>query len=344
MIKALVTASGGDIGQGIIKSLRLSDEKIKIIGAEITADNCGLFMADRGYILEPVLKNEKKYLEQLVAVCNKEKIDIVFVCFEAEQMVIANAIDMLNKKTKAYFVVQPKRVLDICREDKALTYTFLSKYGIRVPETYTTKKMASTLIKKYGWPIILKPRQSRGSKDMHHVHTQRELDAAWDTVNKPLIQEYINNGQDDEYTVGVFLNKDSKALGTIVMLRKLKLGMTWYAIANRYRDIEEVAIKSAESVGAIGPCNVQIRRDRHNKPCVIEINARISSSTVFRARLGFNEALASVDYFLKDKIPKLNYKPAIVMRTFNELVIPLDKYRKIKSKNIIDANKKHETD
>ena len=98
MIKALVTACGGDIGQGVIKSLRMSGEKIRVIGTEITADNCGLFMADKGYILEPVLKNEKRYLKQLVAICNEERVDIVFVCFEAEQSAIASAINILNKK------------------------------------------------------------------------------------------------------------------------------------------------------------------------------------------------------------------------------------------------------
>src|SRR3989344_2461506 len=277
MIKALVTACGGDIGQGVIKSLRMSGEKIRVIGTEITADNCGLFMADKGYILEPVLKNEKRYLKQLVAICNEERVDIVFVCFEAEQSAIASAINILNKKTGAYFVVQSKNTLDICQEDK------------------------------------------------------------------PLIQEYINNGQDDEYTVGVFLNKDSEALGAIAMLRKLKLGMTWHAIVNHYPDIEEIAGKTAESVGAIGPCNVQIRRDRNNKPCVIEINARISSTTVFREKLGFNEALASIDYFLKGKIPKLSHRPAVIMRTFGEYIVPLDKYLKIKSKNITNANEKYET-
>ncbi|OGN00903.1 MAG: hypothetical protein A3B91_01280 [Candidatus Yanofskybacteria bacterium RIFCSPHIGHO2_02_FULL_41_29] len=343
MIKALVTACGGDIGQGVIKSLRMSGEKIRVIGTEITADNCGLFMADKGYILEPVLKNEKRYLKQLVAICNEERVDIVFVCFEAEQSAIASAINILNKKTGAYFVVQSKKTLDICQEDKSLTYAFLSKRGIRVPETYTTKKMAEILIKKYGWPIILKPRQSSGSRDVHIIRTRKELDILWDKIDKPLIQEYINNGQDDEYTVGVFLNKDSEALGAIAMLRKLKLGMTWHAIVNHYPDIEEIAGKTAESVGAIGPCNIQIRRDRNNKPCVIEINARISSTTVFRAKLGFNEALASIDYFLKGKIPKLSHRPAVIMRTFGEYIVPLDKYLKIKSKNITNANEKYET-
>ena len=85
----------------------------------------------------------------------------------------------------------------------------------------------------------------------------------------------------------LFLNKNSKALGTISMLRQLRFGLTFHAIVDDFPDITDVAIKAAESVGAIGPCNVQLRRNNKNEPCVIEINARISSTTAFRTHFGY---------------------------------------------------------
>lgn len=334
-INILVTASSGDIGQGVIKSLRMSRQNMRIIAADINAESCGLFLADRGYIVKPVLKSKEKFIKDLITICNKEKIDIVFSCFEAEQITIAQNIKKLKENTKAYFVVQPKKVLDICSRDKLVTYEFLSKKNIKVPETYTTKDGASKLIKKYGWPLVLKPRHGSGSKYFYIVKNKKELDKEWPNVPNPIIQEYIDNGKDEEYTVGVFLTKDSLALGAITMLRKLKFGMTWHAAVRHQKDMADTARKAAESVGAIGPCNVQLRRDRHSKPCVIEINARISSTTAFRAKLGFNEVLSSIDYFLKNKQPSLNYKNGFVMRLFGEHIVSLQQYAKLKKQGRI---------
>ncbi|MEK7116771.1 MAG: ATP-grasp domain-containing protein [Patescibacteria group bacterium] len=334
-INILVTASSGDIGQGVIKSLRMFGRKMRIIATDINAESCGLFLADKGYIIEPVLGDEKKFLKDIITICNKEKIDIVFSCFEAEQIVIAKNVERLKASTKAYFVVQPEKVLDICNQDKLATYRFLSKNNIRVPETYTTKNGADKLIKKYGWPLVLKPRHGSGSKDFYIIKNKKELDKKWPNVSNPIIQEYIDNGKDEEYTVGVFLTKDSRALGAITMLRKLKFGMTWHAIANHQKDMADVAKKTAESVGAIGPCNVQLRRDKNHQPCVIEINARISSTTIFRAMLGFNEALAAIDYFLENKRPALDYKDGFIMRLFGEHIVPQLRYAKLKKQGRI---------
>lgn len=329
-INVLVTASGGDIGQGVIKSLRMGGNKINIIATDINIENAGLFLADKGYIVTSVLENKNIFLSDLIRLCNSEKIDIVFSCYEQEQIVISENIDRLITETKAYFVVQSKKVWDICGKDKLNTYRFLTKKKIRVPETYSEKIDAAKLVKKYGWPIILKPRQGCGSKNLYVISNKSELNEVWPKVTNPIIQEYINNRQDEEYTVGVFLSKNSKALGAITMLRKLRFGMTWHAVVNHQKDMADVAKKTAESVGAIGPCNVQLRRDSNGKPCVIEINARISSTTIFRAKLGFNEALSSIDYFIYNKYPRLDYKDSFIVRLFDECIIPMESYTELK--------------
>ena len=111
--------------------------------------------------------------------------------------------------------------------------------------------------------------------------------------------------------------------------------MTWHAIIDDYPDVTKTAIQAAEAVGAIGPTNVQLRRDKNNKPVVIEINSRISSTAIFRAKLGFNEAEASLDYFFKQKRPSLTYRKATAMRIWDELVVPTEKYYELKKRGQI---------
>lgn len=328
MINVLITAVGGDIGQGFLKSLRLSFRRLNIIGTDINPNTAGIFMCDKGYIVPPA-KNKSKYLQQIIDICQKEKIDIVFSCHEEEQYVLASNIAKVSKNTKAYVVVPPIEVVSLC-QDKLQTYRFLSKKNIRTPKTEATRKGAERLIKKYGFPIVLKSRIGSGSKDFHIVKNKKEFNRFWQEISKPIAQKYIVGTSEEEYTVGIFLDRQAKTLGAITMLRQLRFGLTSHAVVDNYPDVTKLAIKTAETIKAVGPCNIQLRRDSKGQPCVIEINPRISSTTAFRALLGFNEARAAIDYFLKNKQPNLKFKKGVCIKAWDELIIPTRHYKKLK--------------
>jgi len=339
MINVLITAVGDDIGRGLLKSLRLSLYKLNIIGTDINPETAGIFMCDKGYIVPPA-QNKIQYLKRIINICKKEKIDIIFSCHEKEQQVFAANIPVLSKSIKAYVVVPPIEVVSLC-QDKLRTYKFLSQKDIRVPETVATKKGAEELIEKYDFPLVLKSRTGSGSRYFHVVKNEKEFNKFWYEIPEPIAQEYIISAPEEEYTVGIFLDKKAKALGAITMLRKLCYGLTSYAIADDYPEITKLAITAAESVGAIGPCNVQLRRDGKDSPCVIEINPRISSTTAFRAMLGFNEGRAAVDYFLKNKKPDLKFKKGVCIKTWGEIVVPVESSKKLKETGKIN-NKTYE--
>jgi len=335
MINVLITAVGGDIGQGVLKALKLSPYDLSIVGTDVDTHAPGLFLCDRGYIVPATCKQEDEYINKIIQLCQKENIDIVFSCHEAEQYVIASNIDKFKSETNTFFVVQPLEVLSITA-DKSKVYPYLSKNNIRVPETQYTKEGIKELINKYSFPIVLKSAQGSGSRHFHLAENEEEINKYWDDIPKPIAQEYITNDKNEEYTVGIFLDNNSKSLGAITMLRKMRFGLTSHAIIDEYPDVTELAVLAAQTVGAIGPCNVQLRRDRENKACIIEINARISSTVAFRAKLGFNEVEASVDYFLKNKQPDLVYKKGVVMKIWDELIIPTEQYRALEENGNVD--------
>ena len=123
------------------------------------------------------------------------------------------------------------------------------------------------------------------------------------------------------------------------MLRQLRFGLTSHAIVDDFPDITDVAIRAAESVGAVGPCNVQLRRNSKEEPCVIEINARISSTTAFRAHFGFNEVQACINYFLDNKKPNLSYKKGVAMKSWGEVYTSIANYQNLKRKGFFSSKK-----
>lgn len=333
MINVLVTAIGGDIAQGVIKSLSKSPFKVNVVGTDVNEYAAGLFLVDFGYIV-PRARDPELYLKKLVEICNDHSVDIIFPCNEIEQRLIAENINKLSRLVKGYFVVQPKSVLKIS-QDKVKTYTFLRDAGILTPITHTGNLKTSEIIKKFGLPFIIKSRFGTGSKYFHIIKSKDDCDKYLPIVPEPVFQEYVSNDNDEEYTVGLFLNNSSRVLGAITMLRRLSLGSTNHAIAGIFPKVSNVAIKTAETIGAIGPCNVQLRMNHKNEPAVIEINARISGTVALRSKLGFNEVTASIDYFVKNIKPTLHPKAGVAMRTWDELIVPVDWFEKLRNKKRI---------
>jgi len=336
MYTVLISAVGGDIGQGILKSLRSIHPRVWIIGCDINPNSPGPFLCDKGYIVAGAKIDKKKYIQDIVRICKKEKIDIVFSAQPYELNALCPLRNSLQNRTGAYFAIQTKVVWELCM-DKLRTYQFLKKSGIRSPETYATKKGFDMLVKERGYPILIKARSSLGSgfHGYHLINKKKDFEKAWKEVENPIVQEYITDKNNEEYTVGVFLDKNSKALGAISMLRELRFGLTFHAIVDDFPDITDVAIKTAESIGAVGPCNVQLRRDSAGEPCIIEINARISSTTAFRAHFGFNEAQACINYFLNNKEPRLLYKKGVAMKAWDEVYTSISQYQNFKKKRVL---------
>lgn len=214
MITVLISAVGGDVGQGILKSLRLVKPRVRIIGCDMNPNSPGPFLCDKAYIVAGAKSDEKKYINDIYRICKKEKVDIVFSSQPYELNVLCPIKNSLQNRTGAYFAIQTKDVWDLSM-DKLCTYEFLFKKGIRSPETYATKGGLDILVKKYGFPLLIKPRSSFGAgfHGYHIIERKEDFNKIWKEIKNPIIQEYITYKNDEEYTAGVFLDKDSKALG-----------------------------------------------------------------------------------------------------------------------------------
>ncbi|MEK7124183.1 MAG: ATP-grasp domain-containing protein [Patescibacteria group bacterium] len=336
MYHVLISAVGGDIGQGILKSLRASKLPLKIIGCDMNPDSAGIFLCDKGYLVTAARSDPQKYIKDIVKICKQEHIEIVFCAQPYELKVLSRFKKKIKLKTGAYVAVQDQEIFNLSM-DKLKIYNFMKSKLIRSPETYADQKGFEILAKKHGYPLLVKARLSFGFgfHDFKLVNNREEFKKIWQSSKGLIVQEYIENQDNEEYTVGVFLDKYSKVLGSIAMLRKLRFGLTFHAVADDYTAVRKAAEKAAQSIGAVGPCNVQLRIDKKGNPCVIEINARISSTTAFRTHFGFNEAKACIEYFLQNKIPKFSYKKGVAMKAWTEAYTTLSKYNLLKKKRIL---------
>jgi carbamoyl-phosphate synthase large subunit len=330
MYNILVTGVGSNIGQGIIKSLKMSPYKCKIIGTDMHPLSAGLYRCDKSYLVPPA--KDKGFTAKLIEICVNENIDALLIGSDAEIIEFARNKGTIERKSRAKVIVSPLKLVETV-SDKLQLAGFLQKECLNFPVSALgkDKKKVQQLIDLYGFPIFVKPRRGSGSRGASIVKNQDELTYVMSHVPELIVQEILGSPE-EEYTAGLFFSRDSILKGSVIMKRELSFGTTYRAIADDYPEInKEVAraAKSLSSLGAVGSINIQLRLT--NRGAVIfEINPRFSGTTSFRANLGFNEAEALVkNYLLGDEIPDLIPNKGVMMRYWNEIYTSFDEIKKI---------------
>jgi carbamoyl-phosphate synthase large subunit len=288
-LTALVTGAGAPPGVSIVKALRQSALRPRVVATDADPISVGLFRADAGYVLPRVTADEAAYLSRLEEVCRRERVDLVCFGSEVEMRRVAPFRAELERRTGAKLVVN----------DAALLERFMDKWGmfralrdaeLPVPETVLARDEAAAagLVARRGFPLVLKPRHGSGSRDLHLVRSAEEL--AWLSrhVAEPVLQEYLLP-DDEEYTVGTYRSPHTGYLGHIAFRRSLAAGLTYKAEVVFDDEIAQACRRVVETFRFCGPVNLQLRKTTEGAR-VFEINLRFSSSAPMRAHFGFNEA------------------------------------------------------
>ncbi len=332
MLTIAVTGVGADVGQGIVKALRISKTKYRIIGTDIRSDSAGLFRCDAGYLVPPSMS--PRWKESIIDVCRKERVSLILVGAHAEVPQFARFRSEIEAATGATVVVSPRNVVEIAC-DKWKTHQFLVEHGFDAPATVLgNDPHLDRFIEEIRFPLVVKPRKGSGSKDLYIVSEKDELSCALSLVPEPVVQEYVGDAE-GEYTCGVMCDMESNILGAIVMKRKLRAGSTHFAYVSSFPRIEEVARKIVHALKPLGPWNLQMRV-AGRRVVTIEMNPRFSGTTIFRANVGFNEPQAIVDILLsKKKRIKLTYKPAVILRYADEVYVPISEFNALQKSRVI---------
>jgi carbamoyl-phosphate synthase large subunit len=94
----IVTGTGGLLGQGILKALRISKYgQHRIIGCDTSLESVGLYLCDKGYIVPRA--HAETYIEVITQICAEERADVLFIGSVPELLPLAENKEYLRKKT-----------------------------------------------------------------------------------------------------------------------------------------------------------------------------------------------------------------------------------------------------
>lgn len=303
--KILVTGAGGDSGLGTIRILK--DSGFYVYACDANEFSSGLHFAD-AYSIIPYAIQEEKFLKNIQEIISNEEIDIVFPNVDEELPLFAEHENELG----ARIVISPIETIKIC-QDKAGLLDFL-KNDTPIPKPYMEGDV---------FPLIVRPRISRGSRNIHFVKNKRELDFFKYYIEsqdlKPMIQEYLPGR---EYTVDILCDFSGNL---ITMLSRERIA-TKGGICSIGKIIKEsrfdiLVEKILNLMEFRGPINIQFKEDANGILKLLEINPRCSGGLPITYNGGLNIPLLTIKLSNQSYIrpDELDYEEKMVFRFLSEI-------------------------
>ena len=291
-MKILVGGASGDIGIGCARILKNISFVSSVIGFDIRPEPCNEYYFD-AFTCSP-RADAPEFLDWLLDYIVKLDIQIYIPTSEAELLRLSGEnipVDFAKR-----IMILDSSIVQSCL-DKSACMAVLARSGLATPVTGLADDEEPNT-----FPVILKPRNGRGSQKIRYVKDRasflslRERGDIW--------QKYIPQTE-GEYTCGVFRSSSGDSR-SIVFQRELRNGRTVSGEVFERPEIHDYVIRVAEIFHLHGSFNVQLRI-LDGTPMAFEINPRLSSTLVFRDLLGFRD----LRWWLCDLLrrPIETYKP-----------------------------------
>ena len=287
-MKILVSGVAGDIGFGLGRILRDWSLFDQLHGIDISQDHPGSLIFD--FTAVAPRADNYAYIDWLIDYVKIHKINIFIPTSEVEILQVSRNINAFKSICKV--LINDIRLIEKSL-DKNETLNFLQKCGVDVPQHGIVEPNS----RPARYPVIVKPRRGQGSKGLLKLSNE----AQFCEIGEGYVwQEYLEPN-DEEYTCAVFVSKvfESRVL---LLKRTLVGGYTGKATVVENMEITEYVRKIIESWNVCGAYNIQLRLTTDG-PKLFEINPRISSTVVFRDKLGFEDFKWWVLDVLDMKIP-----------------------------------------
>lgn len=299
----LVTGVGAIIGQGIIRSLRVCNHSVKIVGLDRSFSSPGPGWCDV-FVQKPTCDERSAgYLDFWRDLIIKERIDIVLPGLEVDMQFLDDQREALTSQNDDCALALNHSALITLAGDKWLMHEFLKDHGMPTIPTIIDVGWDEALAALGTASVLLKPRHGNGSRGIVRLHDREDF-AYWTRkATGPWMLQRIVGSDEEEYTVGSFGLGNGQAVEPIIMRRRLSAaGNTLQAQVIEHPLIEKRVADLNMLLKPVGPTNYQFRM-QDGETYLLEVNPRFSSSNSLRTGFGYNEARMALDYFLMKRVP-----------------------------------------
>lgn len=228
--------------------------------------------------------------------------------------------EIVEKTTKCKCAVMNYEVYALA-SDKTQLMAFCKKYDIPHPKTEIIDNNYDELAKSVGFPALIKPSHSAGSRGIKLVNNIDELEQfskeIIDEYGECTLQEYICS-KDYYFNAMLYRTRDGKygnhAITKIIRYYPIKGGSSSFCMSIENERILEICKKTLDELNWIGFADFDILEKGDGDYRIIEINPRIPASVHAAAASGVHFGEMIVKDITEGVLLQYNYTPGKQLR------------------------------
>ncbi len=308
MINVLVFPCGSEIALEVFNSL--NDQKdLCLIGAS-SIDDHGKFVY-KNYIANAPTVYDDNFILFFKKIVEEYKIDFIYPCMD----IVLDKFKKNEEEIGCKVISSPKETTDICLS-KLKTYNYFSSI-LRTPKIFKKEDCLD-------FPIFSKPDIGSSSRNTVKINNIEDLNYWTNIYPNNLLLEYLPG---EEYTVDCFTSKN----GELKFIGPRKRSRISNGISVNTKIIyDESLIEFANIINSNIKMNgawfFQVKKDKDDKFCLLEIASRFGGSSVIHRLLGVNFSYLNI---LNEIYPNID----ILINNF-----PIEIDRSLNTKSLIKLN------
>lgn len=298
----------------------------KEVGTEgkIVATDCSnlapaVYDADKFYPVSRI--TEPGYLERILEICEKERIDGVFSLIDPELSILAKEKDkFLAIGTTP--IISPYDLVETCL-DKYRMYRMLCEMRIPTGKCFVEKEAFYEAVEKgeISYPVFVKPVKGSASINISKVGSREEIELLFRLYDDLMIQEYMD-GQ--EYGADVYIDMISGNCTSVFVKKKIKMraGETDKSVSYRDEKLFVMIKNFVEECGFRGMIDIDIF-EKNGIYYISEVNPRFGGGYPHAYACGVNMPKQVLENLAGRENPAAigAYKESVCMMKYNEIAI-----------------------
>lgn len=296
------------------------------VGADgkVVATDCSnlapaVYDADKFYLVPRI--TAPGYLEHILEICKKERIDGVFSLIDPELSLLAKEKDKFLE-IGTVPIISPYDLVETCF-DKYKMYQMLCKMQIPTGKCFLEKEAFYQAVEagEISYPVFVKPVKGSASININKVNSKAEIELLYTLYDDLMIQEYMD-GQ--EYGADVYIDMISGKCTSIFVKKKIKMraGETDKSVSFKDEKLFAMLRDFVERCGFCGMIDIDIF-EIGGTYYISEVNPRFGGGYPHAYACGVNMPKQVLENLAcRENEPDIgNYLEYICMMKYNEIAV-----------------------
>ena len=212
--------------------------------------------------------DDSDYVPTLRALVHEHAVKLIVPLTDLDHGVLSRAKDELGA-----LVLLPGPELVDALADKWLAHQLFVERGIGSPDTWLPEDLPAEL----EFPVLVKARRGFGSRGIYRCRSSRELEFFLDYTTEQSMVQAVCRGE--EFSIDVFCDLEARCLNAVPRtMIESKGGESIKGMTIDDAELIEVGRSVSETLGLVGPANIQCFREPDGSHRVTDINPRFGGA------------------------------------------------------------------